>query len=158
MICTRVTRILAGLLVVALLAALAFGVTGCAKQEQASTATPMKAQPVAAQTCANCGGKGMAPMTMGEATQDAGVQVIKVGVRDGYYSPNQFAAKAGTPIKVTFSGKAEGCLGMPKFPSLNKKADFTKTGEATIDLGTLKPGTYEFTCGMDMTGGKIVVQ
>jgi plastocyanin domain-containing protein len=87
-----------------------------------------------------------------------GTQVIAIGVKDGYYNPNQFKASAGSPIKVTFTGKTKGCLGMPILKSLGKKADFNRSGTATIELGTLQPGTYEFTCGMGMTGGKIVVQ
>jgi plastocyanin domain-containing protein len=29
---------------------------------------------------------------------------------------------------------------------------------ATLELGGLDAGTYGFTCGMEMTGGKIVVR
>jgi hypothetical protein len=111
-----------------------------------------------AQTCSDCAGKGMAPMVEGTAATSGGVQTMAIGVKDGYYNPNQFKAQSGMPIKVVFTGSAAGCLGNPTFKSLGKKADFTKTGSATIDLGTLAPGTYEFACGMGMTGGKIVVQ
>lgn len=119
----------------------------------------MASQPVDPDTqqCANCAGKGMAPMVMGMAKTVDGVQIIKIGLKDGYYSPNQFTVAPGIPVKVTFTGKAIKCLGKPMFKSLNKKADFTKTGSATIDLGSLSGGTYEFSCGMGMTGGKIVV-
>jgi plastocyanin domain-containing protein len=97
-------------------------------------------------------------MVEGATTMANGTQVIAIGVKDGYYNPNQFKAAAGSPIRVTFSGKTKGCLGMPEFKSLGKKGDFNTSGSATIELGTLPPGTYEFTCGMGMTGGKIVVQ
>lgn len=100
----------------------------------------------------------MAPMVDGAATSAGGQQVIAIGVKNGYYTPNQITVKAGTPIKVVFAGNAKGCLGKPRFKSLGKKADFTQSGTATIELGDLKPGTYEFKCGMGMTGGKIVVQ
>jgi hypothetical protein len=110
------------------------------------------------QKCANCAGKGMAPMVDGTVGMSGGMQVVSIGVKNGYYDPNQFMAKSGVPIKVVFTGKAMGCLGKPQFKSLGKKADFTASGTATIELGALEPGTYEFTCGMGMTGGKIVVQ
>jgi plastocyanin domain-containing protein len=100
----------------------------------------------------------MAPMVDGAVKSENGVQVIAVGIKDGYYSPNTFAAKSGGPIKVVFTGKATDCLANPTFKSLNKTVNIEKTGTGTIDLGTLKVGTYEFGCSMGMTGGKIVVQ
>ena len=111
-----------------------------------------------AQECADCAGEGMAPMVDGTVETKDGVQVIAVGVKDGYYSPNQFTAKTGTPINVVFTGNTKGCLGKPTFKSLGKKANFNDSGTATIELGSLPPGTYEFACGMNMVGGKIVVE
>jgi hypothetical protein len=110
------------------------------------------------ETCATCAGEGMAPMVQGSATTKGGVQVVNVGIKDGYYSPNMFMVKSGAPVRVVFTGKAAGCLAKPMFKTLNKSADFEKTGTATIDLGNLQAGTYEFTCGMGMVGGKVVVK
>lgn len=112
---------------------------------------------VSAQTCSTCGGAGMAPKVTGEVAMEDGTQVLRVGVAGGYYSPNQFVVKAGAPVKVVFTGSAKGCLAKPTFKELGKKADFT-TGEATIDLDVLEPGTYGFTCGMGMVGGSITAE
>ena len=125
--------------------------------KMASSATNSSSDP-SVQACANCAGKGMAPMVKGTAVDENGVQVIKIGVVNGYYSPNDFMVKAGAPVKVVFTGKAKGCLAKPQFKALGKKADFTTSGTATIDLGTVNAGTYDFACGMGMTGGKIVAQ
>ena len=108
--------------------------------------------------CAACGGKGMAPMVEGSVKTSNGAQVADVGIKNGYYSPNVFTAKAGVPTKVVFTGKATDCLASPTFKSLNKTVNIEKTGSGTIDLGALAPGTYEFGCSMGMVGGKIVVQ
>jgi len=62
------------------------------------------------------------------------------------------------PAKLIFSGEAKDCSGKPKIAELNKQVDFTGTGEATMDLGTLNPGTYQITCGMDNAGGSLVVE
>jgi plastocyanin len=110
------------------------------------------------QTCAQCGGKGAPPTVVGEAVTRNGVQVVGVGLVNGYYSPNTFTVKTGMPVRVVFTGKASGCLANPTFASLGKKADFADTGSATIDLGTLKPGVYEFTCAMRMNAGTITVK
>jgi plastocyanin len=131
--------------------------TGASGMKTDSMASSSSADPNA-QQCADCAGKGMAPMVEGTTTMANGTQVIAIGVKDGYYNPNRFKAAAGSPITVTFSGKTKGCLGKPQFKTLGKNADFNTSGSATIELGTLPPGTYEFTCGMGMTGGKIVVQ
>jgi plastocyanin len=107
--------------------------------------------------CAECAGAGKAAPVKGEATVENGVQVVKVGFKSGYYSPNTFTVKAGSPVTVQFAGPADDCLGHPVFQSLGKKADLTK-GPATLDLGTLPPGTYKFACSMGMNVGSITVQ
>jgi plastocyanin len=111
------------------------------------------------QTCAQCdGGKGAPPVVVGQAITQGGAQVVNVGFVNGYYSPNAFTVKAGTPVQVVFAGKAAGCLAHPQFASLGKKADVTATGSGTIELGTLKPGVYKFTCAMGMNAGTITVR
>lgn len=153
-----------------LMAALALG--GCtnsksadAQSTQTSAGTqttvsnsPSAATSVATQTCAACTTKVMPTMVVGTVKDTGGTQVIEIGVKDGYYYPNQFTVKAGSPVKIVFTGKVAGCLGKPKFTSLNKQADFRETGTATLEIGTLAAGTYEFTCGMGMLGGKLIVQ
>lgn len=170
-------------IVVAIIACvvIAAAVSGCSSSTTQGTATP-KATPAASgmgssasssasastsgsvstasdvQTCAECGGKGMAPKVVGRAVEKSGVQVVNVELIDGYYSPNSFTVKADTPVRVVFTGKATGCLAKPMFSSLGKKADLTATGSATIDLGTLKPGVYKFTCAMGMNVGTITAR
>jgi hypothetical protein len=61
------------------------------------------------------------------------------------------------PVGATFSGGAKGCLAHPTFKSLGKKADVT-TGSGSVDLGTLKPGVYQFSCGMGVNVGSITVR
>jgi plastocyanin len=110
------------------------------------------------QLCAECAGKGMPAKVTGSATVVAGVQVVDVAIVNGTYAPNVITAKAGLPIRVVFAGKAEKCLARPTFKSLGKSGDVTGTGSAIIDLGTLAPGVYEFTCSMGMNAGTITVE
>ena len=139
------------------------------KTMQASTSTSMgsggamadddKPDPNA-QTCSVCGGAKAAAPTTGTVEMSGGKQVVTVAIKDGSFSPNRFVAKAGTPTTVVFKvdGKpAKGCLSNPTFKSLNKSVNVT-TGEKSIDLGSLTPGTYEFTCAMGMNMGQIVVE
>ncbi len=112
------------------------------------------------QKCAACSGGQSAAAADGTVATADGKQAISVSIKDGSYTPNRFVAKAGMPTGVVFrvDGKpAMGCLSNPTFKSLNKTINVT-SGEKSLDLGTLAPGTYEFTCAMGMNAGKIVVQ
>lgn len=150
-----------GLVALVMVMALMVGaVGGCAGQ----SATQMPAsQDQAAEdtmpkmTCPMCN-VGAPAVEKGTATEADGVQVVNVTLKDGYYSPNEITIKAGVPAKLVFAGDAKDCSGKPKIAALNMQADFTKTGEATMDLGTLSPGTYELTCGMGSAGGSLIVQ
>lgn len=162
-------------LILCALVGLSLALIGCAKTAESSTMEPKPASgammasgetsmmPGAtadpdAQLCAECGGKGTAPVVTGAAKDEDGVQMVEVEVEDGYYKPNQITVKAGSPVAVKFSGKVAGCIGMPEFKELGMKANFVKAGETTVDLGTLAAGTYTFTCGMGRPGGTIVAE
>jgi plastocyanin len=138
--------------------------TGCAKQpaaEKPAAATqPMQAAAsggMPKMSCPMCN-KGAPAPEKGTATDQSGVQVVNITQKDGYYSPNEITIKAGTPAKLVFKGDAKDCSGKPKIADLNMQADFTKTGEATMDLGTVKAGTYPITCGMGSPGGNLIVE
>jgi hypothetical protein len=145
-------------------------VAGCASQSSAEVSgTGAKPMGSAAQTqtgggtmakkmtCPMCN-KGAPAVEKGAAKDENGVQVARITLKGEYYSPNQIEIKAGVPAKLIFSGNAKDCAGKPKIAALNKQVDFTKTGEATMDLGALSPGTYQLTCGMDSPGGSIIVR
>jgi len=149
---------------------------GCAKSAESATPAPKAAtgammagstetsmMPGAsadpdAQLCALCGGKDPGPVVTGTVKDEDGVQTIEVEVEDGYYTPNTFTVKAGSPVAMKFSGKVAGCIGMPTIKELGKKANFVETGEATLDLGTLAAGTYTLTCGMGRPYGTITAE
>ncbi len=111
------------------------------------------------QTCSSCWvDKGApAPAFPGEATMEDGVQVLNVGLVDGYYRPNRFTVQAGVPVKVVFTGWAQDCLGQPEFPELGLKGDMS-SGQAVFPLGELEPGAYTFTCSMGVNEGVITAK
>jgi hypothetical protein len=110
------------------------------------------------QICASCWGDGAPdPQTTGAAVVEDGVQVLNVGLADGYYAPNNFTVQAGMPVTVVFTGNAEGCLAEPEFPDLGLKGDMSG-GSATFDLGQLSPGKFTFTCSMGVNEGTITVE
>ena len=129
-------------------------------ESSASSGVPMAQSSASTkpQICASCWGDGSPdPQVTGAAVVENGVQVLKVGLASGYYQPNNFTVQAGIPVTVVFSGNAEGCLAEPEFPELGVKGDLSG-GTATLDLGTLKPGKYTFTCSMGVNEGTITVE
>jgi hypothetical protein len=108
--------------------------------------------------CGLCATKGKVPSVNGTVKVVDGVQVLEIGIKGETYNPNTFTAKAGMPIKVVFTGKADHCLAKPTFPKLKKSVNIGQSGSGTIDLGALTPGTYELTCGMGSHGGQLTVE
>lgn len=110
-----------------------------------------------AQVCLECSQDVKPPVTAGLSEVADGRQTIRIAVVGGVYSPNAIDAKAGVSTQVVFTGNVKGCVSKPQFVSLGKKADMA-SGQATMDLGKLQPGTYEFTCGMGANSGTVVVK
>jgi hypothetical protein len=108
-------------------------------------------------TC--CGGTASAsaaPASQGAAVMSGGVQKISVDLSSGTYNPDTLILKTGVPAEITF-GQSSGCTGIVQSQQLGFSEDLS-SGPKTVDLDSLKPGTYSFSCGMGMVIGKIVVQ
>lgn len=84
-----------------------------------------------------------------------GIQRIAVDVSNGY-NPNVILLQAGTPAHVTF-GQGSGCMAEVMSADLGFFEDL-QAGPVTIALDSLEPGTYGFSCGMEMVFGEIVVE
>ncbi|MEU6210152.1 sulfite exporter TauE/SafE family protein [Streptomyces sp. NPDC047023] len=92
-------------------------------------------------------------------TNPDGSQTITVQARSDSYSPGAITAKAGVPtILVVATNDTGGCARSFAVPDLGVRKDLPVTGTTTVDLGTRKPGTLEFTCAMGMYGGRITFQ
>jgi hypothetical protein len=121
-------------------------------------------QPAAASGagCACCGGGGAqtangvtGPVTKGSAVVEGGVQKIAIDVTT-VYTPNTIILKAGVPAEITFS-QAQGCTQVVQSADLGFSEDLS-AGPKTVKLKGLQPGTYAFSCGMQMVYGTIVVE
>jgi hypothetical protein len=92
----------------------------------------------------------------GSAKLEGDVQRIAVDLSQGFYDPTIIEAKAGVPLEIAF-GQGQGCLSAVLVPSANVNQDLT-SGGAVVKLPPMQPGEYEFSCGMHMVYGKIVVK
>ncbi|GAA1604667.1 hypothetical protein GCM10009789_68300 [Kribbella sancticallisti] len=92
-------------------------------------------------------------------TAPDGRQLVIIQARSNGYLPEIVTAKAGIPTTlVVATNKTGGCVRSFVVPDLDKQLVLEPTGEATIDLGTPKPGTLSYSCGMGMYGGRIAFQ
>jgi plastocyanin len=111
--------------------------------------------------CACCGGGAptangvTGPPLVGSAVLAGGIQKISVDVTT-VYNPNTIKLKAGVPAEITFS-QAQGCTQVVQSADLGFSEDLS-AGPKTVKLKGLQPGTYAFSCGMQMVFGQIVVE
>lgn len=83
-------------------------------------------------------------------------QYLAIDIGVSGYEPSVVEASSASPITLTVA-KGEGCAAGFLMPSLGISKD-NSGGPITFSLGRLDPGTYKFTCGMEMVEGKLVVR
>lgn len=135
--------------------------SAAAPADQAGTAGDQAGAAGASPACACCGtgapteGGVTGPRTEGAATVEGGVQRIAVDV-GSVYTPNAIKLKAGVPAEIMFS-QAQGCTQIVESAELGFSEDLG-SGPKAVKLKGLQPGTYAFSCGMQMVFGQIVVE
>lgn len=81
-----------------------------------------------------------------------------VRVRGGY-SPDVVYARAGDPIRITFlREETASCSERVVFPAFGKSTMLPYGTRVVVELPPSPPGTYEFTCAMNMLRGRLVVE
>ncbi len=81
-----------------------------------------------------------------------------VRVRGGY-SPDVVYARAGDPIRMTFlREETASCSERVVFPAFGKSTMLPFGERIVVELPPSPPGTYEFTCAMNMLHGRLVVE
>ena len=79
-------------------------------------------------------------------------------VVDGGYSPNVLQVQAGQPLRLVFDRRDSGsCSEEIVFPEFGIRK-FLPSGKRTVvEVTPPKAGRYDFTCGMSMLRGTLVV-
>jgi plastocyanin domain-containing protein len=93
------------------------------------------------------------------AQSDAGgVQEVEVTVKGGY-QPAAVIVKAGRLVRLNFTRReASTCGEEVVIPDFGKRAHLPENQTVTVEVTPEQPGEYEFTCGMNMYRGKLIVQ
>ena len=87
-----------------------------------------------------------------------GVQEIEVTVKGGY-QPATVVAKAGQALRLNFTRReASPCGEEVVLPDFGRRAHLPEGRTVAVEIRPERPGVYEFTCGMNMYRGKLVVE
>lgn len=86
------------------------------------------------------------------------VQKINVTVAGGY-QPEVVNLKQGVPAEITFTRtKDQGCLDVVHSQDLNFETKLPLNEAETVQVATDQAGEFNFSCGMDMFFGKVVIK
>ena len=92
------------------------------------------------------------------AVSAGGVQEVTIGVHGGY-EPSQVRVKAGAPVRLVFDRQeTSSCseeIVIPEFGIRRFLPAFAKTA---VEITPRQAGSYEFTCGMGMLHGRLIVE
>jgi plastocyanin domain-containing protein len=85
-------------------------------------------------------------------------QEVTVVVRGGY-TPAAIRVQAGRPVRLLFDRQeTSGCSEEVVFPDFGVRRFLPAHQRTAVDLTPDRAGSYEFTCGMSMLRGRLVVE
>lgn len=87
----------------------------------------------------------------------ASSEIYEVVVTPTAYTPNNLVIKAGTPSIINFKTGKVGCTGIILSEELGFSVSLKENTNNYIEIKSLKPGTYHYSCGMNMFKGTITV-
>ncbi|GAF39375.1 hypothetical protein FC83_GL000655 [Agrilactobacillus composti DSM 18527 = JCM 14202] len=78
---------------------------------------------------------------------------------NGGYQPATITLKQGIPAQLNFKRISDvGCLDQVQSQDFHFKANLPLNEVQSFAIDTSKPGTYRFSCGMNMVHGKVVIK
>ena len=87
-----------------------------------------------------------------------GLQQVVIRVEGGY-SPSRVRLRAGKPARLVFDRRADSsCSEELVIPDLGIRQFLPAHQRTGVDLPSPPAGTHEFTCGMGMLRGTLVVE
>ena len=76
----------------------------------------------------------------------------------GGYEPEVLTIAAGQPRRIIFDRREEGaCTSKVVFPSLGIEKELAPFKKTVLELPTTATGVIDYSCGMDMVHGRIVI-
>ena len=91
-------------------------------------------------------------------SSSAGIQQVDIMVKGGY-SPDVIEVERGKPVQLSFYRDEENsCSEEVLFPDFSIRRDLPAFKTTLVELLPQQPGKFEFTCGMGMLRGSLVVK
>ncbi|RPD43930.1 cupredoxin domain-containing protein [Hymenobacter sediminis] len=91
-------------------------------------------------------------------SSSAGIQQVDIVVKGGY-SPNVIEVEHGKPVQLNFYRDEENsCSEELLLPDFNIRRELAPFKTTAIEFLPQQAGTFEFTCGMHMLRGSLVVK
>jgi plastocyanin domain-containing protein len=91
-------------------------------------------------------------------TAGAGLQTSRIVVRGGY-DPATVRVQVGRPVRLEFDRQeTSGCTEEVVLPDFGIRTFLPAHRTTAVEFIPTRAGSYEFTCGMAMVRGKIVVE
>jgi plastocyanin domain-containing protein len=101
---------------------------------------------------------GPRPAGIRAALTPSGRQEATIVVK-GAYTPDTILVEHGKPVRLTFlRQETAACSEEVLFPDFGRRAQLPEGQLVPIDFTPQQPGTYEFTCGMGMLRGTLLVE
>ena len=98
-------------------------------------------------------GAGVRAVVTSSGSQEATI-VVK-----GAYTPDVIVVEHGKPVRLNFlRQETAACSEEVVFPDFHRRAQLPEGELVPIEFLPEHPGAYEFTCGMGMLRGKVVVR
>ncbi|UOQ68639.1 cupredoxin domain-containing protein [Hymenobacter volaticus] len=96
--------------------------------------------------------------TAAAVSSSGGVQEVAVTVKGGY-SPAVIEVERGKPVQLSFYRDEENsCSEELLMPDFSVRRDLPAFKTTLVELLPQQAGTFEFTCGMGMLRGRLVVK
>ena len=99
-----------------------------------------------------------ARQTASAVSSSGGVQEVDITVKGGY-SPDVIEVERGKPVQLSFYRDEENsCSEEVLFPDFNIRRNLPAFKTTLVELVPQQPGRFDFTCGMGMLRGSLVVK
>lgn len=85
-------------------------------------------------------------------------QEVQVNVKGGY-TPDTILAEQGRPLRIRFLREETApCSDTVVFPAFGVREELPAHRVTTVEISPDQPGEFEFTCGMGMLKGRLIVE
>jgi plastocyanin domain-containing protein len=92
------------------------------------------------------------------AESAGGPQHVRIEVKGGY-SPSLIRVEAGQPVRLDFyRPETSGCTEEVVIPDFHIRRFLPAHRTTAVEFTPASPGSHEFTCGMGMVRGRIIVE